>query len=130
MHCHYGTNNRAPRWTFTDPFKPEVRPGAREESASPAWLAAPAMNARDTTKVYIWRFDTGCGPTLYLKCQSHNTPGKRHNNTWVVLSGYQQQIEQTRSIMSAWADCALVISKDVRVLGNVSEVLQMISYDG
>ena len=28
----------------------EVRPGAREESASPAWLAAPAMNARDTTK--------------------------------------------------------------------------------
>ena len=53
MHCHCGTNNRAPRWTFTDPCKPEVRPGAREESASPAWLAAPAMNARDTTKVYI-----------------------------------------------------------------------------
>ena len=50
MHCHCGTNNRAPRWTFTDPCKPEVRPGAREESASPAWLAAPAMNARDTTK--------------------------------------------------------------------------------
>ena len=45
------------RWTFTDPFKPEVRPGAREESASPAWLAAPAMNAHDTTKVYIWRLD-------------------------------------------------------------------------
>ena len=53
MHCHCGTNNRAPRWTFTDSCKPEVRPGAREESASPAWLAAPAMNARDTTKVYI-----------------------------------------------------------------------------
>ena len=51
MHCHCGTNNRAPRWTFTDPCKPEVRPGAREESASPAWLAAPAMNARDSTKV-------------------------------------------------------------------------------
>ena len=50
MHCHCGTNNRAPRWTFTDPCKPEVRPGAREESASPAWLAAPAMNARDTIK--------------------------------------------------------------------------------
>ena len=64
MHCHCGTNNRAPRWTFTDPCKPEVRPGAREESASPAWLAAPAMNARDTTKVYIWRLDTGCGPTV------------------------------------------------------------------
>ena len=64
MHCHCGTNNRAPWWTFTDPCKPEVRPGAREESASPAWLAAPAMNARDTTKVYKWRLDTGCGPTL------------------------------------------------------------------
>ena len=25
MHCHCGTNNRAPRWTFTDPCKPEVR---------------------------------------------------------------------------------------------------------
>ena len=55
MHCHCGTNNRAPWWTFTDPCKPEVRSGAREELASPAWLAAPAMNARDTTKVYIWR---------------------------------------------------------------------------
>ena len=50
MHCHCGTNNRAPRWTFTDPYKPEVRPGAREESASPAWLAAPAMNARGRIK--------------------------------------------------------------------------------
>ena len=39
MHCHCGTNNRAPRWTHTDPCKPEVRPGAREESVSPAWLA-------------------------------------------------------------------------------------------
>ena len=50
MHCHCGNNNRTPRWKFTDPCKQEVRPGAREESASPAWLAAPAMNARDTTK--------------------------------------------------------------------------------
>ena len=53
MHCHCGTNNRAPQWTFMDPCKPVVRPGAREESASPAWLAAPAMNACDKTKVYI-----------------------------------------------------------------------------
>ena len=51
MHCHCGTNNRAPRWTFTNPCKPEARPGAREESASPAWLDAPAMNARDRTKI-------------------------------------------------------------------------------
>ena len=31
MHRHCGTNNRAPRWTFMDPYKPEVTPGAREE---------------------------------------------------------------------------------------------------
>ena len=54
MHRHCRTNNRAPRRTFIDPCKPEVRPGAREESASPAWLAAPALNARDTTKMYIY----------------------------------------------------------------------------
>ena len=54
MHCHCSTSNRAPRWTFTDPCKPEVRPGAWEESASPGWLAASAINARDKTKVYIW----------------------------------------------------------------------------
>ena len=53
MHLHCGTDNRAPRWTFMDPCKPEVRPGAREESMSPAWLVATAMNARDTTKVYM-----------------------------------------------------------------------------
>ena len=44
MHCHCGTNNRALQWTFMDPCKPEVRPGAREESASPAWLAALTQN--------------------------------------------------------------------------------------
>ena len=43
MHRHCGTNDRAPLWTFADPCKPEVKPGAREESASLAWLAAPAM---------------------------------------------------------------------------------------
>ena len=37
MHCHCGTNNRAPRWTFTETCRPEMRPGAREESPSPAW---------------------------------------------------------------------------------------------
>ena len=50
MHCHRGTNNRAPWRTPTDPRKPEARQGAREEPASPAWLAAPATNARVTTK--------------------------------------------------------------------------------
>ena len=82
MHRQCGTNNRAQRctWTFIDPCKPEMGPGAQEESASPALLATPAMNARNTTNVYIWRLDTGCGRTLYMKFHSHNTSGKRHNN--------------------------------------------------
>ena len=37
-----------------DPCKPEVRPGTRDESASPAWLAALAMNARDTQRKCIY----------------------------------------------------------------------------
>ena len=37
-------------------------------------------------KGYIWRLDTGWGPILYRKCHNHNTPGKRHNNTWVEPS--------------------------------------------
>ena len=52
MHCHCGTNNRAPRWTFTDPCKPEVRPGAREESASPAWLAAQKVIINHISSLY------------------------------------------------------------------------------
>ena len=51
MHCQCGTDNTDSRLTFTDLCKPEVRPGVQEESASPARLAAPAMNARDTKKV-------------------------------------------------------------------------------
>ena len=107
MHCHCGTNNRVPRWTFTDPCKPEVRPGAREESASPAWLAAPAMNARDTTKVYTWRLDTGCGPTLYRKCHSHSTPGKRHNNTWVEPLAGNCTTSSTRQREQVWQKCKI-----------------------
>ena len=80
MHCHCGTNNNAPRWTFTDPCKSEVRLGAREESASLARLSAPAMNARDTTKVYIWRLDTGCGPSLYRKSY------RPLDDQWVIRS--------------------------------------------
>ena len=51
MHFHCGPNNRAPRWTFTDPCKPEVRAGAREESASPAWVAAPALTKTKILKI-------------------------------------------------------------------------------
>ena len=58
MHCHCGTNNRAPLWTFMNPYKPEVRPGARDESASRAWLAAPAMNARvnESVEMEAWHW--------------------------------------------------------------------------
>ena len=107
MHCHCGTNNRESRWTFTDPCKPEVGQGAREESASPAWLAAPAMNAHDTTKVYIWRLGTGCGPTLYRKCHSHNTPGKRHNNTWVESLAGNCTTSSTRQRQQVWQKCKI-----------------------
>ena len=120
MHCHCGTNNRAPRWTFTDPCKPEVRPGA----ASPAWLAAPAMNARDTTKVYIWRLDSGCGPTLYRKCHSHNTPGKRHNNTWVepladVMYDFMIIVKIIMFMMAVFSNkivCLLLWKKSTKLL--------------
>ena len=107
MHRHCGTNNRAPRWTFTDPWKPEVRPGAREESASSAWLAAPAMNARDTTKVYKWWLDTWCGPTLYRKWHSHNTPGIRHNNTWVEPFAGNCTTRSTRQRRQVWQKCKI-----------------------
>ena len=75
-----------------------MRPGVREESASPAWLAAPAMNARDTTKVYIWRLDTRCGPTLYRKYHNHNKPGKRHNNTWVLPAPHSKGNKCDRNV--------------------------------
>ena len=107
MYCHYGTNNRAPRWTFTDSCKPEVRPGAREESASPALLAAPPMNARDTTKVYACRLDTGCGPTLYMKCHSHNTRGKRHNNTGVEPLAGKCTTSSTWQREQVWQKCKI-----------------------
>ena len=115
MHCHCGTNKRAPWWTFTDPCKPEVRPGAREESASPAWLAAPAMNALDKTKVFIWRPDTGRGLTLYRKCHSHNTQGKRHNTLesnpsreYYQLHTAKEQVWQKCEIQKNW--CTVTVS--------------------
>ena len=108
MYCHCDTNNRAPRWTFTNPCKPEVRPGARKESASTTWQAASAMNARDTTKVYIWRLYNWCGLTLYRKCHSHNTPGKRHNTAWVEpLPGKRNKCDKNvkykrTDVLSLW----------------------------
>ena len=114
MHCHCGTNNRALRLTFMDPCKPEVRPGARKESASPVWLATPAMNARDTTNVYTeaWHW--------MLKCHSHNTPGKRHNNTWVEpLAGncatsptqQREQVWQKSEIQKSW--CTVTVAPTI-----------------
>ena len=96
---HHGWHSRTPA--------NQARPGAREESASPAWLAAPAMNACGTTKVYIWRLDTGCGPTLYRKCHSHNTPGKRHNNTWVEPLTGNCTTSSTRQREQVWQKCKI-----------------------
>ena len=127
MHCHCGTNNRAPRWTFTDPCKSEARPGAREESASPAWLAAPAMNARDTTNgIYgglILDVDWH-----YIGSLSHNTPGKRHNNTWVEpLAGncttsstrQREQVWQNLKIQENW--CTVTVAPTIEHHGGHSQ---------
>ena len=65
------------------------------------------MKARDTTKVYIWRLDTGCGPTLYRKCHSHNTPGKRHNNTWVEPLAGNCTTSSTRQREQVWHKCKI-----------------------
>ena len=93
--------------SFKVPCKPEVRQGAREESASPASLSAPAMNARDTTEVYIWRPYTGCGPKLYRKCHSHNTPGKRHDNTWVKLLAGNCTTSSAWQREQVWQKCKI-----------------------
>ena len=50
VHCHCGTNNRAIE-DIHGPLQTRGAKSAREESASPAWLAAPATDARNTTKV-------------------------------------------------------------------------------
>ena len=94
MHCHCGANNRAPRWTFTDPCKPDVRPGAREKLASPAWLAAPAMNARDTTKVYIWRLDIGKGNKCdkYVRYKRTDAP--------LLVNSKEEYIQETDFLLN------------------------------
>ena len=88
---HHSGHSRAP-----------ANQSAREESASPAWLAAPAMNARDTTKVYKWRLDTGFGPTLYRKCHSHNTPRKWNKYTWVEPLAGICTTSSTRQRAQVW----------------------------
>ena len=65
------------------------------------------MNARDTTKVYIWSLDTGCGTTLYRKYHSHNTPGERHNNTWVEPLAGNCTTSSTRQREQVWQKCKI-----------------------
>ena len=56
----------------------------RGETRCPGGVSVSCLASRTCNKsVYIWRLDTGRGPTLYRKCHSHNIPGKMHNNTWV-----------------------------------------------
>ena len=65
------------------------------------------MNARDTTKVYIWRLDTGWGPILYRKCHSHNTPGKRHNTTRVEPLAGNCTTSSTPQREQVWQKCKI-----------------------
>ena len=58
-------------------------------------------------KGLIWMLDTGCGPTLYRKCQSHNTPGKRHNNTWVEPLAGNSTTSSTRQSEQVWQKCKI-----------------------
>ena len=90
-YVHRGALLSVPQWHSRTPANLgwDQVPG---ESASPAWLATLAMNARDTTKVYtcISRLDTGCGPTLHLYIGSvtattHQEKGKitlESNTSW------------------------------------------------
>ena len=53
------------------PFKSGMKPGSREDSASPAWLAAPSINAHDTVATYTgiskgWTLDLQVLGTIYL----------------------------------------------------------------
>ena len=95
MHCHCGNNNRAPRWTFTDPCKPDVRLGAREKSASPACLAAPAMNAHDTTKVYKKRLtlDVDRHYIGSVTATTHQEKAKRLSVNPVCVPGIKPAID-------------------------------------
>ena len=54
MYCHCGTKNIAPRWTFTDPCKPEVRQGAREESVKSVRITKDKISLFISLTVLIW----------------------------------------------------------------------------
>ena len=105
MHCHCGTNNRAPRWTFTDPCKPEWRPGARE-SASPAWLAAPAIQS------YMSRHRCAGGlDKLYLRSGSQrhrhfagffNVPVLHRHGTTLFIRWFRHTAPISRLLRSRW----------------------------
>ena len=55
MHYYCGTITRVRWWTFMGPWNLEVRPGAKQDSANPIYLAAPAMNAHDTQNIHAFR---------------------------------------------------------------------------
>ena len=136
MHCHCGTNNRAPRWTFKDPLR------TRGETRCPGWVSVSCLASRThhecprNNKGYIWRLDTGFGPTLYRKCHSHNTPGKKHNNTWVKpLAGncttsstrQREQVWQKCKIQKNW--CTVTVSPTIEHHGGHSRTLENERWD-
>ena len=58
-------------------------------------------------KGYIWRLENGCGPTLYRKSHSHNTPGKRQNNAWVEPLAGTCTTSSTRQREQVWQKCKI-----------------------
>ena len=105
MNCHCRTKNRAPRWTFTDPLQ------TRGETRCPGGVSVSclasrtAMNACDTTKVYIWRLDTWYGPTLYRKCQRHITLSRVEPLAGNCTTSSTRQREQV------WQKCKINMSR-------------------
>ena len=58
-------------------------PGGVSVSCSASRTRHDCPRHNKSVYIYIWRLDTGRGPTLNRKFHSHNTPGKMHNNTCV-----------------------------------------------
>ena len=107
MHCHCGTNNRAPRRTFTDPCKPEVRPGAQEESASPSWLAAIAIRTFEIVyKEVLWS-ERGSYQTIWRPPLPNVT---RHSGWWPYTT--TPSIDQTFPNFYPFTDLDLIIEFD------------------
>ena len=106
MHCHCGINNKAPRCTFTNRCKPDVRPGAREESASPSWLSAPSWMPSTQERVYMEAWHWMWTDTISEVSQLQHTR-KKNNNTWVEPLTGHCITSSTRQREQVWQNCKI-----------------------